>query len=351
VELLVVIAIIGILVALLLPAIQAAREAARRTECINNLKQLGVANHNYHDTYKSLVFRKGGTYGNATACGAGGSRLDGNCNRLSGFVPLLPFMEQDALYSQIQGGDPTGIAPGGPAGWMGWGVWNQAPAALSCPSDGNVFNQPTNIQKHNYAFSLGDMPFGNTRDTQTVRGCFAYRLGVRLADILDGTSNTILMSERLKANMGQTAVTAGQVEDRVGTAMGVAAITTSPIACYATTDGKYFVSGTQVKARFGSLWTDGQPERVAFNTVIAPNGPACVDDMNVNADSANGVYPPSSRHPGGVNILMADGATRFISDSVDTGNLGAAQTLTGPSVYGVWGALGSKDGGESSRFE
>jgi prepilin-type processing-associated H-X9-DG protein len=172
-----------------------------------------------------------------------------------------------------------------------------------------------------------------------------------MADILDGTSNTILMSERLKGSMGQTGVTAGQVEDSVGTAMGIATITTSPITCYTTTDGKYFLAGTQVKARFGSLWMDGQPERVAFNTVIAPNGPACVDNMDVNADSTNGVYPPSSRHPGGVNVLMADGSTRFVNDSINTGNLAAAQTLTGMSNYGVWGALGSKDGGESSRFE
>ena len=97
VELLVVIAIIGILVALLLPAVQAAREAARRTECNNNLKQLGLALHNYHDTHKAFVYRKGGTTGGTTA--------QSNQGRRSGFISLLPFMEQTPMYEQINAGD------------------------------------------------------------------------------------------------------------------------------------------------------------------------------------------------------------------------------------------------------
>ncbi len=111
VELLVVIAIIGILVALLLPAIQAAREAARRTQCNNNLKQIGVALHNYHDVNKSFVYMKGGTagYGNAT-------RFDGNYYRRSGIVSLFPYMEQGPLYDSIQAGDPTTAPPVPPGG-------------------------------------------------------------------------------------------------------------------------------------------------------------------------------------------------------------------------------------------
>src|SRR5262245_47381867 len=113
VELLVVIAIIGVLVALLLPAVQAAREAARRTQCNNNLKQLTLALHNYHDTYLFFVYRRGGT--------AGATTLLGNQNRLSGFIPLLPFLEQQPMYENIRAGDPTTTPdPTPPQGQTAW---------------------------------------------------------------------------------------------------------------------------------------------------------------------------------------------------------------------------------------
>ena len=129
VELLVVIAIIGILIALLLPAVQAAREAARRSQCTNQLKQFGLALHNYHDTYKSFVYRKGGTTGPSN---------DGTNNqyRRSGYISLLPFYEQGAMWDQIKSGPPAE----GPAGWSGWTQWNDAPDMLLCPSDNGYPN-------------------------------------------------------------------------------------------------------------------------------------------------------------------------------------------------------------------
>ena len=118
VELLVVIAIIGILVGLLLPAVQAAREAARRMQCTNNLKQLGLAVLNYESAYQRLPNKSGGT---ASLVGSP-ERLNGNYNRLSPFVQLLPFIEQTALAARIQSGNELTalgvVAPGGPSGWF-----------------------------------------------------------------------------------------------------------------------------------------------------------------------------------------------------------------------------------------
>ncbi len=353
VELLVVIAIIGILIALLLPAVQAAREAARRSQCTNHLKQLGLAIHNYHDTTKKIVPRKIGT------AGCGTSRNEGNCSRLSGFIPLLPFMEQTAMYDQIMGGDmanTTGfgypVAPGGPAGWMGWSVWNQQPTTLVCPSDPSAALTTQTNAFNNYMFSIGDsVGPANIYDLVNVRGAFGCRSGFTFADISDGLSNTIFMSERCKASFTRATSLVNEVDIRVGQAGNVAGLDTAPILCYAQATGNYFNAGIQLKGYSGTRWTDGQVERVGFNTVLPPNAPGCFANNNTNADSNMSVVPPTSRHPGGVNALMGDGSVRFISNTIDTGNLGVAQPTSGPSQYGVWGRLGSKAGGESVTLD
>lgn len=362
VELLVVIAIIGILIALLLPAVQAAREAARRSQCTNNLKQLGLACHNYHDTYKTLPPKNGGTF-MVTAIAA---RNLCNSGRLSAFVPLLPFYEQAAMYDQIKAGDPAGttvcsagtpVAAGGPAAWANWSVWARAPGMLTCPSDfGPESNSGVYLGRHHsYAFCIGDQTSnfndGNNSSTKSAcRGIFGK--WTTFADIRDGTSNTIMMSERIRTgdsgDMGAT-----QIDYKLAIANDVPAAQTQPNVCYTYAQGRYFPAGLSKKGRWGAFWTDGQAERVGFTTVLPPNAPACTGGGTItNADATIGVLPPNSAHPGGVNCLFADGSVSFISETINSGNTGVATAgnYGGQSNYGVWGALGSKAGGETASI-
>ena len=336
VELLVVIAIIGILIALLLPAVQAAREAARRAQCTNNLKQLGVGLHNYHDATKSLPFGVGGTNLNKA------QPPQHNWGRASGFIPLLPYVEQQALYDLIRGGG-NGHPPYGPYAWQGWVVWDVTLPVFNCPSDSEM--RSGSNRNSNYAFSRGDTIAGVNNATSGTRGIFGYAQTIRFADILDGTSNTVAMSERVK-NQDKGIGKLPYVPVKEGIMMNIN-VSSGPGQCLATVNaaGAYKTS-SQVKGFWGCLWTDGHTERTGFNTVLPPNAPSCAQGGNVNADSNIGVYPPTSFHPGGALVVMCDGSVRFVTEGIDTGNLALPPVSAGPSPYGVWGAMGSRAGGE-----
>ena len=363
VELLVVIAIIGVLVGLLLPAVQSAREAARRMQCSNHLKQLGLAVLNYESTYKKLPNKSGGT----AALLGHPERIYGNYDRLSPFVGLLPYVEQTALYNRIQaGGETTAlgiVAAGGPSAWFprldGTAIyfpWAQSIPTYQCPSD-SIVPRPTGDHGTNsYAINMGDQVL-NVNGRQQMRGPLGgtgFYKG--LGEVTDGTSNTIVFSER-------TAHNADNANDGVlRTANGsqlisrfeaqVTNIQNSPSSCNAVVISGRYAPGTRLKARFGILWTDGQAERTCFNTVLGPNKPSCFGDTNAAADSGTVVLPASSMHTGGVNVVSLDGSVRFISDSIDTGNTSAIQAVpTGQSLYGAWGALGTVSGGEVTQIE
>jgi prepilin-type N-terminal cleavage/methylation domain-containing protein/prepilin-type processing-associated H-X9-DG protein len=345
VELLVVIAIIGILIALLLPAVQAAREAARRSQCTNNLKQLGVGLQNYHDIFRALPTRQGGT--NCTA-----PYMNGNCIRASGFIALLPFVEQQAAYDVIKAGG-AGAAPLGPATnilWVGWKI--QVPGYL-CPSDTRPQPQPVSnnqFGENNYAFSQGDTITQNGLSTNN-RGLFPYSSAVKFSQITDGLSNTIAMSERLRVSFGAGGAPNSGV--KYGDAIPGFITGTFPQAnpgqCLAVAVGGFYSNPSQVSGLFGTMWCDGPVRRCAFTTVLPPNSPSCVSSDNDGNYSGSGILSPNSNHPGGVNGVMADGSVRFISESINSGNLSWQEVSSGPSPYGVWGAMGSKAGGEGGQ--
>lgn len=346
-----VIAIIAILIALLLPAVQQARESARRTQCKNNLKQFGLALHNYHDVFGVFCYAKGGTLGFGD-----GSRLDGNYERRTGFVSLLPYLEQATLYNQITAANATTtprIPEGGPAPWSGTAPapaqYTQRFAGFLCPTDPGIVSVRGN---NSYAFSRGDyvgLDSGTGRDALNVNGLFCLRRCFSIRDITDGTSNTLALSERMMASFG----IGGNASPFIGQGIitGVTNITTNPGSCIAAAApiraGNRYSSGAGIKGRFSSIWCDGQPEINSFYSVTPPNGPSCINDANGNADGAVGMFAASSYHTGGAQVLLADGSVRFISENIDTGNLAVSTTLGGRSPYGVWGALGTKAGGET----
>src|SRR5690606_10681787 len=170
--------------------------------------------------------------------------------------------------------------------------------------------------------------------------------------IPDGLSNTIAMSEHLKGSAGSNPanIPIEQMLYTVGVATGMTGLATNPGQCMALKgQSGLFAAGTGLmgKAKFGTSWQDGQYERCGFSTILPPNAPGCAEGNNGNADSSIGIVPPSSNHSGGVNALLADGSVRFISENIDTGDLTRAAVTTGPSPYGVWGALGSRDGREA----
>ncbi len=366
IELLVVIAIIGVLIGILLPAVQSAREAARRSACTNKIKQVALAAINYAETKKALPSRTGGTCcwnnnANDPTKAVGSSN---NAGRRSAFVELLPYMEEVAMYDKIEAGDAS-TAPGGPYAYSGYAPWNTAPSTLTCPDETASYR----AAGQNYALCMGDsVTFQNfvfSTPTPNVASAAARGLwnvgawnnttsspptrvntGVKFRECTDGLSKTLLLSERLRGltNSGSWAAISAPLS---GAIAQMASVGTSPSSCLAVSDGINYVGGTQLKTVWGNMWTDGQAERVGFSTILPPNAPSC-GGATANADNTTTVLPPTSGHPGGVNVAFGDGAVAFITDSIDTGNLGVAVSNTAsiPSPYGVWGALGTKAGGE-----
>ena len=359
VELLVVIAIIGILIGLLLPAVQMAREAARRAQCTNKLKQLGLACLNYHESAKKC-FPAGALSVPAS---------DKISRRISGFIPLLPFMEQEALFNNIMTEnfllDFNSDAPSS-------NLLTTQLADLLCPSDGagtTVGGQA----KTNYRLCYGDFPthFSNMAGTTGAlgssktticnadRGAFASQQWNGLKGFSDGTSNTIMMSEKLISDgdtrdkkigfaTSGTSLDAKYENQVVETIKGAV----TPVDdCMGLASGSNYadsVSDSSLGGWSGTRWTDGAGVFTGFMTILPPNAPSC---LAANNESSGGLISASSSHSGGVNCLMADGSVRFVSETIDyTGTNGNPDpkighnsfTEYGKSYHGVWGAMGTR---------
>ncbi len=349
VELLVVIAIIGVLVGLLLPAVQQAREAARRMSCSNNMKQLGLALHNYHATFNRLPYRSGGTNAPWTTNGS-------NQWRASGFVLMLPQLEQSSLYEQISSPQTFNGIAFNPFGdntrdSSTYELWATDIPTLLCPSSPELkLIGSVAFGLNHYGFSGGDSAMFITNNSPSswqnamnrVRGPFGRRTDRKFRDIYDGLSNTIMMGEITssvgnRTHLGATARNQGQQ------------VVDSPNTCLLTIDGatrEFLPSVTTVSVSRGQRWAGGAVPYTCVNTILPPNSPSCAS----GGWNAVGQYPVQSRHPGGAHVLLGDGSVQYISESIDTGNLSLPSpdsTNGGQSPYGVWGAMGSMNGSET----
>ena len=356
VELLVVIAIIGTLVGLLLPAVQAAREAARQSGCQNNLKQFGIAAHNYesvnkplpghHYPYELRILINAGTpmnYGDTQPC----------------FLWLLPFIEEqqtfDSGVAQIKS---NGSSTSGPFA-------RQTPAFL-CPSERYRRLGPLGSAVINYRANRGDV---YTASSAKCRGVFSpgsswggtpvvtRNTATSFKDISDGLSNTLMFSEAIigdSANLSVLPAGVGKYGSGISDSM-------APASCWGlVVGGTYSAIPTDVRYPPGGAWASTADSDTAFYANAAPNTPRCLNDYNWGAM----VMPASSYHGGGVFATMCDASVRFVSDQVDVGdssqqqyndqgapNYANAFTYSKGSIRGVWGGLSTIKHGEKVRLD
>jgi len=353
VELLVVIAIIGILIGLLLPAVQAAREAARRMQCTNNLKQLGLAIQNYHDANNALPAARAMLGYSGAAVNVDTNKPIGAKGGFGAAVFILPYVEQNSVYTTLiqYTQSKTDLTPWNIGDSSSYPAFKTVIDAYICPSDGMARQPSTDghlTGRLNYVTSRGDSMWNNNRhpiDEGTAaaktahRGIFWVGEFPSMSIVTDGTSNTVAWSECVSAD--------GMYGKKIlGNMFQVSSMyngNSRPGPCLAIKNGTEATQDAITSAWRGQRWADGQVLVEGFNTVLPPNSPVC----SYSGDSVWGAASVQSYHSGGVNAAMLDGSVRFVSETIDCGDAYSNAVTSGKSPYGVWGAMGSAQGGET----
>ncbi len=313
VELLVVIAILGVLIALLLPAVQSAREASRRISCANNLKQLGLAALNYEECNGAFP---------------PGRLSQGDEKRWSQHARLLPHLEKGNIHIDFK--QSPGNSANKPARTSTFSV-------LRCPSDYNRMD--TTYKKNHYGWGKNNYKANAGNDTGQMvngveqnNGVFKTDKAVSISKIGDGTSNTALFAEAVLGDAND------QVSETPGDWFRISeAYTTREQVYKACMNVTPRPGAANQICRSGRNWTWGNYIPSRYNHVMPPNRESCArnnrtsGDLDASVNDRGGATTASSRHPAGLNMVCVDGSTRFINDNID---------------INVWWAMGSVNGDE-----
>ncbi|MDB5349835.1 MAG: hypothetical protein JWN86_1082 [Planctomycetota bacterium] len=350
IELLVVIAIIGVLVALLLPAVQAAREAARRAQCTNNQKQIGIALHNYHSSVGS--FPVGFLFpAFASPTGSNAQGIPDLHWRWSVLAQLSPYMEQAAVYNAMNFNWPIAPGVGSTGPFAGYPAFKPFPAnytamttkvaSFFCPSDGTdthatLIDGVTAFGGTNYHFCTGDGQPGSghvgdagdpTNGAQTADGAFVLGPPQTMATILDGSSSTVAASEQLIGPAVGTATTSATAppDARRGAVFVKASVLPDDPAngCNAQ------VAGWRLDK--GYAWWDGDYRSGLYNHYLTPNS-KIFDCWLSSPPHDPAIKAARSNHPGGVNVLFCDGHVSFIKDGISPRAWRAISTRMGNEI-------------------
>jgi prepilin-type N-terminal cleavage/methylation domain-containing protein/prepilin-type processing-associated H-X9-DG protein len=309
IELLVVIAIIAILIGLLLPAVQKIREAAARVQCSNNLHQLALALHNYHDTYGSFPMSRSTP-----------NQIGAASTSFSVQARLLPFVEQDNVYKTINFNDLDTA----PENLVSYGATVKT---FLCPSDPGISIVPPNTGATSYRANEGSSMFYGVPgyslppNVPQPNGPFFINQTFKIADITDGTSNTAAFSEKRIGDFSNSVAT--EATDM----FGIFSVPSSQGDALAQCQGIDWTNlSNQLLSTAGAPWVLGSRSATCYDHTTLPFAHSCLFPT-VGCFTS----PANSAHSGGLNLALCDGSVRFVSRGIS---------------LATWQALGTRNGGE-----